>query len=135
MNSEIVEIIRQSTFTVCEGRFVYAAVRKPPPEGTYFLVARDEHEITVVALEERIKDFDLMERNKDTHTLIALNVSVPFYSVGFLATVSAAIAEAGMNIFIVSTYSKDYILVREDCTARARDVLIKLGFSESVHEQ
>lgn len=73
----------------------------------------------------------MIERNKDDYALIALNVSTPFYSVGFLATVSTAIAEHGMNILIISTFSKDYIMVREDKLDEARQVLIQMGFKEN----
>lgn len=47
-----------------------------------------------------------------------------------MATVSGAIAEAGMNILIVSTYSKDYVMVKADKLGKAREVLIGLGFTE-----
>ena len=94
------------------------------------MVTRDRDEITVVTREENMDSLDLIKQNKDFYVLIALNVSIPFYSVGFLATVSTAIASAGMNILIVSTYSKDYIMVRYDSCEKAQEVLLGLGFSE-----
>lgn len=92
------------------------------------MVSKDKDEITVVTKSKNLQYLDLVERNKEDYTLIALNVSVPFYSVGFLAAVSDAIAKAGMNILIISTYSKDYILVKESCKAEAVAVLKKLDF-------
>jgi len=102
----------------------------PAATEKHFIVSRDEDEITVVTREENIDSLRILEKNKDNYTLVALNVSVPFYSVGFLATVSGAIAEEGMNILIVSTYSKDYIMVKKDCTEKTKSVLLKLGFTE-----
>lgn len=130
MNDELKKIIRQSSFEVQKGRFVYTKVRSAPNVKNHFMVTGDKDEITVVTREENIGDLDLIERSKDNYSLIVLNVSVPFYSVGFLAAVSGAIAKGGMNILIVSTYSKDYIMVKEERLKKAREVLLSLGFSE-----
>jgi hypothetical protein len=128
MNKELQEIINQSTFEIIDGTFIYAKVRSFPEGANHFLISKDDDEITVVTKFENVSDLDLIERNKDGYTLISLNVSVPFYSVGFLAAVSGAIAEKGLNILIVSTYSKDYILVKADKSKIAEETLIKLGF-------
>ncbi len=130
MNQSIEDIIRQSTFKVENGIFVYSKVNTLPKTGNHFLVSQDKDEITVVTLEENLGDLDLIERNKEDYKLIALNVSVPFYAVGFLATVSNAISKRGMNILIVSTYSKDYILIKKEKLEDARKALIDLGFKE-----
>lgn len=131
MNEEIKNIIKASNFKVKQGTYIYAkAAENPAIEKEHFMVSRDEDEITVVTQEENIGSLKILEKNKDSYTLIVLNVSVPFYSVGFLATVSEAIAKEGMNILIVSTYSKDYIMVKKDCTDKAKSVLLKLGFTE-----
>ncbi len=130
MNNEIKNIIKESTFHVEEGRFVYAKVGDTPDSTDYFMVTHDNDEITVVTEEKHLDTIDIIERNKDDYKLIALNVSIPFYSVGFLAVVSEAIAKGGMNILIVSTYSKDYIMVKDDRLKDAISVLIGLGFSE-----
>ena len=128
MDKKLNEIIKKSTFEIQEGRFVYAKVRTPPEINRHFMISQDEDEITVVTREENLEDLDLIEKNKEFYKLIALNVAVPFYSVGFLATVSGAIAKEGMNILIVSTYSKDYIMVKEECLEKAKKVLLELGF-------
>ena len=130
MNDEIQKIIKKSTFRVEEGRFVYAQVLNAPSVDKHFMVSKDADEVTVVTKEENLPELDIKERNKDFYRLIALNVSIPFYSVGFLATISQAIAEQGMNILIVSTYSKDYIMVKDDKLEKAKSVLMGLGFKE-----
>lgn len=130
MNDELKKIIEQSSFTIQDGVYVYTKVKTAPPIDSHFLVSKDQDEITVVTRSENLTELDLIERNKDDYKLIALNVSIPFYSVGFLATVSSEIAKAGMNILIVSTYSKDYIMVKADKLEQARSVLLDLGFLE-----
>lgn len=130
MNTDLKKIIENSSFVVHEGRFIYANVKTAPQIDKHFLVSKDADEITVVTKEENLSDIDLIEKNKDTYSLIELKVSVPFYSIGFLSTVSSAIAEKGMNILIVSTYSKDYILVRDEHTDNAIKTLLELGFNK-----
>lgn len=127
-STEALKIIAQSSFQTQPGVYVYTKVSSFPETNDHFFVSKDNDEITVVTLERNLGSLALMERNKDDYRLISLNVSVPFYSVGFLATVSDAFANEGMNILIVSTYSKDYVLVRADLIERAEQTLIKLGF-------
>ena len=128
MNEELQKIIKTSTFDVQNGKYVYVRAKSAPSLGDHFLITQDADEITVVTREENLYQLDVVEKNKDFYALIALNVSMPFYSVGFLATVSDAIVKQGMNILIVSTYSKDYILVREDFKDKTEAVLLELGF-------
>ena len=130
MMSELQEIIKLSSFTVVDGQFVYVKVATVPNISNHLMVAQDNDEITVVTREENLRELNIIERNKDEYALIALNVSVPFYSVGFLATVSSAIANAGMDILIISTYSKDYILIRADELYAAKEILLSLGFKQ-----
>ena len=129
MTTELQDIIRKSTFDIQVGKYVYAKVARFPEQNHHFFVSKDSDEITVVTKEEYIADLSMLERNKDDYALIALNVSIPFYCVGFLAVVSSAIADKGMDILIVSTYSKDYILVRHDKLDDAKSTLLDLGFS------
>lgn len=130
MNTDLKKIIESSSFIVHEGRFIYAKVKTAHQIDKHFMVSKDADEITVVTKEENLSDIKLIEKNKDTYSLIELKVSVPFYSVGFLSTVSSAIAEKGMNILIVSTYSKDYILVRDEYKDKATQTLLELGFNK-----
>lgn len=127
MNSELQHIIHNSSFTIEPGIFVYIKARSVPA-GNHFLISQDRDEITVVTQQQNLSEVDMIERNKDDYALISLNVSIPFYSVGFLAAVSTKIAEAGMNILIVSTYSKDYIMVRYDLLEKAKNALMDMGF-------
>lgn len=124
------EMIAQSTFNVIPGVFVYAKVRTVRSDEHHFLITKDADEITVVTTADKTEELDLIERNKDDYCLIAMNVSVPFYSIGFLATVGDAFAKRGINILIVSTYSRDYLLVRHDLLAQAKEILSGLGFGQ-----
>jgi hypothetical protein len=129
-STELQDIISGSSFEVQSGIYVYGKVKTLPKNQNHFLVSRDTDEITVVTEKAHLPDLDLIERNKDDYSLIALLVSIPFYSVGFLAAISAAMAEKGLNILIVSTYSKDYVLVRTDLLETAKEALHMVGLQE-----
>lgn len=100
----------------------------PPAE--HFMVTKDADEITVLTTEDRLGEIEVIERNKDSYALFALNVSIPFYAVGFIAAVTSAIAAGAMNVLVVSTYSKDYILVRTEHLGKATEALKALGLSQ-----
>ena len=131
MDKKLQQIIKTSTFEIQDGTYIYTKVAKKPKSNKYFMVSQDKDEITVVTKKENLGDLDLIEKNKDYYRLIALNVSLPFYAVGFLATVSSAIAKEGMNILIIATYSKDYIMVREEHLEKAVKALKGLGFKST----
>ncbi len=128
MDPRLQEIISKSGFQIIDGWYVYAKVRSLDDNTGHFMVARDKDEITVVTQAKNVEGLDLIERNQHQYQLIALNVSVPFYAVGFLAAVTETIAQEGLNILVVSTYSKDYILIREGGLEKATEALLKLGF-------
>lgn len=114
-----------------DGNFVYAKAAAYPRGEGHFMVSKDDDEITVVTRAENIDKLSLIEKNKEIYALMALHVSVPFYSVGFLATVSKAIADRGINILIISTYSKDYVLVKKAELETAKIALSESGFKET----
>lgn len=128
--NSLVTIIKQSSFEVIPGRFCYTKVSTFPTANNHFMIVQDDDEITVATKKENVSSLALIEKNKDDYALIALNVSVPFYSVGFLARVSEAIAKKNLNILIVSTYSKDYILIKYNQCLAAEAALLSLGLNK-----
>lgn len=131
MDKKLKQIIGQSTFTVIKGTYAYAKVSKVPISGKHFMISTDKDEITVVTDVHNLRYLNMLERNKEDYSLIALNISIPFYSVGLLATVSDSIAKENMNILIISTYSKDYIMIKKKHMDKATAVLESLGFKSS----
>jgi len=118
------KIISTSQVVTHPGRFAYLKAREMT--GKFFMATQDEDEITLV-VEEKDLTQDYTESVK-WFSLIEIRVSIPFISKGFLAKVTQAIAKAGLNILVVSTFSKDYILVREESKDNAISALKELGF-------
>lgn len=130
--SAIQEILTETTFKQVPGEYIYAKLSKGPDNpNSFFMMSFDKDEVTVVTKAENYQNLNAVERNKDNYALFELCVTVPFYAVGFLASVTSAIAAKGMNVLVVSTYSKDYILVRTEHTDLAKETLRELGMKET----
>ena len=61
----------------------------------------------------------------------ALSVAGPlaFEEIGVLAGLAAPLAEAGVSIFVVSTFDTDYVLVKSARLAAARTALEAAGYT------
>jgi len=92
------------------------------------MITRDEYELTVVTKEEHLGDVEVLDMNADRWLLLAIDCANPFYCVGFIAKISAALSGAGMDILVVSTFSCDWVFVKEDDGPRAADLLRAEGF-------
>jgi hypothetical protein len=120
------QVIADSTFRFA-GTYVFAsasAVRNPEK---HLMITRDEKETTVVTLPENLGDLDIIELNPDRWLLLAIDCANPFYCVGFIAKISAAISAAGIDILVVSTFTRDWLLVKEEEGERAARVLEGVG--------
>ena len=130
MDDKLKKIIESSEFVVHDGEFVYAKLSSLPSSDDYFMISRDKDEITAVFDKDKRDNFHVIEENKDIRKLIELKVSTPFYATGFLAAVTGAISSRGCNNLVVSTYSKDYVLVTLNQFEQARQALLELGMKE-----
>ena len=80
-------------------------------EGGFFSVTRTDDELSVVCPEEVVPD---EARSEGGWRVLKLEGSFEFSEVGVLASVAAPLAEAGVGIFVVSTFDTDYVLVKEE---------------------
>jgi len=120
------EIIRTSIVIVHKGRYAY--VKTDEVEiGDHFLITKDRDETTVITEEKNLQD---MEYDKDVKwfKLVEIRVSAPFVAKGFLAKITKTIADKDLNVLVVSTFSKDYVLVREETWETAIKALEEVGF-------
>lgn len=120
-------LIRMSPVRVCPGTYCVAKVTGQVEGGDHFMVARDQDEVTVITQEENMPELKVRDLKRG-FSLIEIRIAMPFEGVGFLAAVARTIADAGLNILIVSTFSKDYILLKEDEVARGVEALSTRGF-------
>ncbi|HKO43733.1 MAG TPA: ACT domain-containing protein [Pyrinomonadaceae bacterium] len=123
----IEQVIRESKVHVVTGRYAVAKVKGLNSIGSHFAVCQDSTETTVITEERHLPQIEAIAIEL-WFRLIEIRVSQPFNAPGFLSAVSTAIAAAGVNVFIVSTFSKDYVLLREDDLDLGIQALKGVGF-------
>ncbi|PYQ31897.1 MAG: hypothetical protein DMF56_02010 [Acidobacteria bacterium] len=109
------------------GVYVWARVRDVGHAKHHLLVARDEKETTVVTAPEHLASLDVIETNGDRWLLLSIDCASPFYCVGFIASISTRLRDAGMDILVISTFSRDLFFVKEEEGERAAELLQGMG--------
>jgi hypothetical protein len=131
--TSLVDAIRTSTVVVQPGRYAYIKTNTIP-QTPFFMVTQDHNEITVIAEEQHVSGIQELERTA-WFKLLEINVSAPFIvAKGFLSKVTGVVGNKGLNIMIVSTYSKDYALVRDETWEIAVEALKAEGFPIEIKE-
>jgi hypothetical protein len=120
------EVIKSSPVTVHKGRYAYLKGNERVL-GKHFLISQDRDEITIITEEKNLLDIKY-EKEVKWFKLFEFRVSIPFLAPGFLAKISKTIADKGMNVLIVSLFSKDYALIREEHYKKAVDAFKEVGF-------
>jgi len=123
---DLEEVIKTSTVIVHKERYAYLK-SNVAPQAPCFMVSKDKDEVTVVCDELSMQNIPHTEAVK-WFKLLEIKVSQPFVAKGFLAKVSKTVADEDLNILIISTFSKDYALVREETHIKAVEALQRAGF-------
>lgn len=124
---DLKEAIPKSIATVMKGTYVYVKTNELEKPDIHFMVSKDKDEITIITKKENINNLKVIELVGD-YKLIEFKPAVPFQTVGFLAKIAEVIANQGMNILIVSTFSKDYIMIKEEYCEKGLKALKDTGF-------
>lgn len=124
---DLEKILSETTYEVLPGLYKYAQLKELPSDSNHFAIVQDADEVTVVTNKPEALRGGVI--HPSDYALVATNVSVPFYSVGYLAAISDAVASKGMNILILSTFSKDYFLVKHEELDKAQEAIQGLGLT------
>jgi uncharacterized protein len=126
------------------GRFVVCRLRPDQPLPRWIVAAleapatnlvcllRTQREVALVIDEMRVPGHTADELDREAPVqrgFIALRIAgiVDFTLVGVFATLTGALAEAGVSVFVISTYDTDILMVRESDRARAEDALRRVA--------
>ena len=106
-----------------------AAPDAAPPHGIldapgFVSVSRTADELSVVAPADRISGMDRVDGG---WSVFKLHGPFAFDEVGLVAGLSRPIADAGIGIFVVSTFDTDYLLVKQADTEKAAVVWREAG--------
>ncbi|MFA5943043.1 MAG: ACT domain-containing protein [Candidatus Thermoplasmatota archaeon] len=95
-------------------------------EGPFSCVMRTPDELSIVCAEAAVPAGIQAERG---FRALKLEGPVPFTTIGVVSGMTKPLAEAGISVFILSTYDTDYLLVKATALDRAAKVLGRAGFS------
>ena len=93
-------------------------------ESPFYSITRTSDELSIVVRETVVPGDVTAERGWR-----ALEVAGPldFSMTGVLASLAGPLADAGISIFVLSTFKTDYVLVKQDDLKRAIDALSATG--------
>jgi len=121
------------TFRIHDERLAIARLAADAPlpdwaKGRFVHLARTPDELSIVCAQEHVPREVLHVRDR-----IALGIAgtVPMTSVGVLAALCTALAEADVPVFALSTYDTDWLLVGAERVAEARRALEAQGHAFS----
>jgi hypothetical protein len=101
-----------------------AAVPDWSHRGALQSITRTGDELSVVCAEADLPDDVKSERGWRS---FKVEGPLDLALTGILASLAGPLAEARINIFAVSTFDTDYVLVKEEMARRAAEVLIESG--------
>lgn len=117
------------TFRVHDERLAICRLphKAPLPEwvgGGFVSIGRTRTELSIVCAQRLVPGDVQQERDR-----IAFGIDgvVPMTTIGLLAALCTALAEAAVPVFVISTYDTDWLLVMADRFAAARAALERLG--------
>ncbi len=114
---------------VHEEMFAVAKVNKIPEN---FFAVVDYNGLTAVVPENELNRLgERLDECERGFRLLTFEAELPFDLVGFMAKVSAALAEKGVSILVFSSYSTDHVLVRDRDLNLALNALREIGFEVS----
>jgi hypothetical protein len=114
------------TFAVCKLDLDERPAWALDLDGPIVCVMRTDDELCVVCAEEDVPPSTVkVERG---FRAFKLEGPVPFTTVGVISALTKPLADAGIGVFVLSTYDTDYLLVKAAAVARASKLLGLAGF-------
>src|SRR5687768_10878536 len=94
--------------------------------GAFSSVTRTADELSVVCAEPDVPD-DAVKVERGFRAF-KLEGPVPFTTIGVVSGLTRPLAEAGISVFVVSTFDTDYLMVKAEAVDRASRLLGKAGY-------
>ncbi len=119
------------TLEVLEGRFavcrcsVDGLLQFPKGVNGFFSWTCSEDELSVVCREESVPEQAEVESGWRGFRIAG---ELDFHLLGILASLTAPLAQAGISVFVISTFSTDYVFVKADKLGEAVSALQDCGF-------
>ncbi len=116
-------VLLEDTFAVCR---LATDDRLPgwATVGPFVSITRTTDELSVVCREEAVPEGVRCERG---WRCLRVAGTLDFSLVGVLASLLSPLAEAGVSVFVISTFDTDFLLVKAPELERAAEVLRRAG--------
>ena len=119
----------QRTLLMLDGTFAVCRLGSTAPipawaTGGFFSITRTTEELSIVCCQDSIPEDVHCERGWRCLRVAGV---FEFSVVGVLASLVAPLAEAGISVFVVSTFDTDYLLVKDQDLEAALDALREEG--------
>lgn len=121
-NVEIEVSVKKKRYAICK------VGQAPQTSDKIFATIIDDDEITVVAEENH--GLKTLEEEK-FFKIISVKTKLPFNLVGFTAHISKLLAEHNISILMISAYSTDHIIVKEEDLNKTLEALRTDGIKVS----
>jgi hypothetical protein len=145
MNESVVNLLKKTKIEVSPETFAVISLSSDewlkllenpelsPRMTSPFMIFKDKWEVTLVfddidfgTIRHLVRDAKV-ERN---FRLLSFDIDLDFDVVGFMANIAKIIAEAGISILPISSFSRDHVLVRQEDLANVLKAL--RGFVDEV---
>ncbi len=95
-------------------------------DGEFYSVTRTGNELSIVCEQRFVPRGIESEAN---WSVLEVSGPLEFTEVGVLYSLAAPLADAGISIFVLSTFDTDYLLIGKDKLNEAKIVLVAAGHS------
>ncbi|WP_025436506.1 ACT domain-containing protein [Peptoclostridium acidaminophilum] len=113
------------SFAVCR-----LEASEPIPEwasyGSFFSITKTAEELSIVCPQENVPGGIKCEPG---WRILKVEGPLDFSLIGILSSISSVLAGSGISIFAISTYDTDYILIKDEKTNKAIEVLSANGYN------
>ena len=93
---------------------------------SFCFIGKTDEELSLVCSSDQVPGNASL--SEDGWRAFRIEGILDFSLVGILAKITGLLAEAGIDIFAVSTYNTDYVLTKADCFERALAALAAAGY-------
>jgi hypothetical protein len=95
-------------------------------EGDFFSITRTADELSILCCQDAVPENTPCERD---WRCLRVAGTIAFSVVGVIVGLTRGLAEAGIGVFVVSTFDTDYLLTKEKDWTTALDVLRRQGYT------
>lgn len=94
--------------------------------GEFYSVSRTGNELSIVCEERFVPQGTRSETN---WSVLEVSGPLEFTEIGVLSSLAGPLADAGISIFVLSTFDTDYLLIGKNRLNEAKNVLAAAGHS------